>query len=192
MKRTRKGFTLVELLIVIAVVAVLAVMMTMSSTDAVDSARANTIISSLNSLKAAAYQMYVHEPVGMMTIAFTGDDRVGIDTREEDSEDDERSTVADILARYLGKEADIITDGNYGVIGDKTNGWYAVYKIADTDSSGVKAKLKASAAKVELLGVKPADDEPTAAEFADLVSSATFYPNTAGANAETFVALKVR
>ena len=53
-----KGFTLVELLIVIVVIGVLSAMMMLSSTEAVSSARAAAIISDLRNLKTAALAYY--------------------------------------------------------------------------------------------------------------------------------------
>ena len=58
MKKARKGFTLVELLIVVAILAALSAAMMASSSDAIDQAQANAIISNLQSMKTAAYTMY--------------------------------------------------------------------------------------------------------------------------------------
>ena len=57
MKKMRKGFTLVELLIVIAIIAVLASMMTLSSSDATVAAKAASIANGFKTL-ASAYSVY--------------------------------------------------------------------------------------------------------------------------------------
>jgi len=54
----RKGFTLVELLIVIVVIGILSAMMMLSSTEAVSSAKAAKIISDLRNLKTAVLAWY--------------------------------------------------------------------------------------------------------------------------------------
>ena len=55
----RRGFTLVELLIVILVIGVLSMMMILSSTEAVTTAKATKIISDMNQLKRAALAWYL-------------------------------------------------------------------------------------------------------------------------------------
>ena len=54
----RKGFTLVELLIVIAIIAVLAMMAMMSNTSAIADAEVSAIMGNLRSLKLAALSEY--------------------------------------------------------------------------------------------------------------------------------------
>ena len=55
----RKGFTLVELLIVIVVIGVLSAMMILSSTEAVSTAKATKVISDMRVLKTATLAWYM-------------------------------------------------------------------------------------------------------------------------------------
>ncbi len=58
MANRKKGFTLVELLIVIVVIGVLSAMMMLSSTEAVSSAKAANIINNLRNWKTATLEWY--------------------------------------------------------------------------------------------------------------------------------------
>ena len=58
MNGKRRGFTLVELLIVIVVIGILSAMMMFSSTEAVSSAKASNIVSNLNIMKKAVIAWY--------------------------------------------------------------------------------------------------------------------------------------
>ena len=173
MKRTHKGFTLVELLIVVAVIGALAVMMTMSSADAVDTAGANAIMGNLQTLKTAAYQMYIHEPnTAFKTITFEGNETITA------SDGTANKAIGDILKSYLGKDDSSIIGSSYGLVGNK-EAWYVVYKVSD-DTAGIKAKLKANAQKSELLG---SANETINTLYA---TATTYYTN------ERYAALKVR
>lgn len=176
MKRVRKGFTLVELLIVIAVLGSLSGMMMQASSDAVDSADAAKILSNLQSLKVAAMEMYIEEPAvaALTEIKLDGTTTVGTETNAP--------TVVSYLSKYLGKKADAFTSSGaaskYGLVGDTTS-WYVVYTFSPTDdNAAVKAKLAARAKEADLYG--GASGATTA--FTD------YYAN----NNETHIALKVR
>lgn len=179
MKKIRKGFTLVELLIVIAVLGSLGAMMSYSSSGAVDSADAAKIITNLQTLKMAALQMYIEEPkiASKTAITFGTDEKV--DTA--DGATDTR-TIPEVLGSYLGKKADALKTGGaaakYGLVGD-ANHWYVVYALDADDSAGVKAKLAAQANAVDLY----------AWQAATIPTSETYYTV---AEANTHVALKVR
>ena len=62
---TRKGFTLVELLIVIVVIGILSVMMYMSSQEAITTARATAIVNDLRILYTAAEHWYFDNESGL-------------------------------------------------------------------------------------------------------------------------------
>ena len=190
MKRTRKGFTLVELLIVVAILGVLASMMTMSSSDSIDSAGANTILGGLNSLKTAAMQMYMEDSkaAALTEVKLDGSDTISLATN-----------VKTLLAQYMGKDVSKIgiasgKDAKYGLVGNSTN-WFVVYKMDKSDSVGVRKKLKAKAVTAELYGL--ATDEPAGSDDDDDVNNCGLVAlATSNTEIDTvvdyYVALKVR
>ena len=177
MKKTRKGFTLVELLIVVAIIGVLGAMMMMSSTDAVDSAGANAILSNLSSMKTAAMAMYMEDAEAASTSPIQLND----------------TAITGKLAKYLGKSSTATGfnlgdgSGKYGLVGGASS-WYVVYQFATSDTAGIKAKLNAKANDVDLFGASDAPDgEADGGEcgFSD-------YYDADATTIQTYIALKVR
>ena len=151
MKRNmkRKGFTLVELLIVIVVIGILSAMMMLSSTEAVTSAKASNIVSNLRNLKTAALSLYVDS----------------LDTWKDSTNQDTKLTGTgagqgiDLVKAYMnsGKDGDF-TGYSVAVVADTNNpsatvtaekSWYLKYHVGD--DSRVQAKLAGRAKSIGLL-----------------------------------------
>ena len=126
----RKGFTLVELLIVIVVIGILSAMMMLSSSEAVSSARATTIVADLRNLKTAMLAFY---------------------TDNIDNANTTPPTLATILP-YLTSATteDELTKAGYGVTtGDA--GWFVQCKVQGTNVAKIRTKLQGRAASTGLL-----------------------------------------
>ena len=128
----RRGFTLVELLIVIVVIGILSAMMMLSSTEAVSSARASNIISNLRNLKTAALAWYIDSLDVVDASGFTLTN----------------ATHFPFVKHYLNNDtASDLT--NYGIEA-KNSKWYVYYEGGKADAN-VYTKLKGRAASVGLL-----------------------------------------
>jgi len=125
-KKMRKGFTLVELLIVIVIIGILAAALLLSSGSATDSAEASTIVSDLRSLASATMMWY------------------------GDNIDD--TNIPDIasVAAYAANSAKYAT-GYVLVAATNADGWL-VGNEAVTDKAGVRNKLRDRASAVGLFG----------------------------------------
>ena len=131
----RKGFTLVELLIVVVIIGVLTSMMSISSTSAVDSAKASAIIGNLSTMKKAALALYIES---------------------EDVANGDTAKLLEAVADYMGTTGDIMKDEtSYDVEVNGTE-WYVYYHIQsngkDTINKNVKSILSSKAKKLGLLG----------------------------------------
>ncbi len=110
----RKGFTLVELLIVIVVIGILSAMMMLSSTEAVTSAKASNVVSNLRNLKTAALALYVDEL----------DD---FETKDVDASGN-KLTIANVI-KYLNSAQSVDMTGGY------------TYDIKALSPTGATAKI---------------------------------------------------
>ena len=123
----RRGFSLVELLIVIVVIGVLSSMMIFSSSESISSAKASNIISNLRSLKNAAFAMYINHPESFDTTAPS-------------------NPTKDQLALAMG-ESNI--EGYDIKVNDSTKQWFIEATVED--NATLKNKLKARAKDAKLL-----------------------------------------
>ncbi len=189
MKKFRKGFTLVELLIVLAVLGSLSAMMTGASSDAIDTSTASAILGNLRTLKAAAFEMYMEKPEVASTATIEDDTTItGLDNKK----------VKEILGEYVGKKT---IGKKYHIIGS-SSAWYVYYKLDADENTNVRAKLKAKAEDAGLWGTT---DEPTVTTGAGTEQDPTVTHDDCGftnyydttnfteeAGATVYIALRVR
>ena len=133
-KSARKGFTLVELLIVIVVIGILSAMMMLSSTEAVSSAKAADIISDLRNLKTAALAYYADN--------LDEADKSGFNLANNKTK----------VWKYLGT---VSVDSKYDLEGTVGGTWYATASVTDAK---VLEKLEGRRKSVGISGTKVSQD----------------------------------
>ncbi len=176
MRITRKGFTLVELLIVVAILATLSAMMVASSSDAIDTANANAILGNLHTMKTEAYDMYFDVPAVAALTTITNESNIEI-TPADNTTDPATPAVTKTVAKILGERMGRIDlPTGYKIVGSTTE-WYVVYTFQTNDSAQVKTILK--------------DKANTAGLFGGATDATTFTAYYTGGT-EAAVALRVR
>ena len=159
MKRTHKGFTLVELLIVMGIMGILGAMVMIGGQQASDAARGTAIADSLEKAAAAMQAYYIDNSAKINVEGTTA------------------AKVAKGASAYLSETLvalstpSNLTAGQYGVYvtteDDPDANWYLVYKLVANEAGAgrnVKAILASKADRMNLrktaVAVEAVDDDP--------------------------------
>ncbi|MBQ6773622.1 MAG: type II secretion system protein [Synergistaceae bacterium] len=143
-----KGFTLVELLIVIVVIGILSAMMMLSSSEAVSSAKATAIVSDMRNIKTAALAYFADHPDDYITKKADKGQKIEGD-----------NGVWDEIMNYLNGK-DFPNKKSYKLqASDDGSSWYVVCNVGGnnnplltgSEAESVKKKLIGRAKSVGLL-----------------------------------------
>lgn len=167
--KIRRGFTLVELLIVIVVIGILAGMMMLSSTEAVDSAKATKIISDFTILKKAVNAWYLDNYDRISFGASGQKDERGILVNKTVTRFSEfiNGSGNTEIKRYISNNASLKfesksknnTEDLYIIRATgKSKYWYVSYYLGNK-SSRLKSKLAGRAKSTGLLGSNELGDD---------------------------------
>ena len=152
MKRNmkRRGFTLVELLIVIVVIGILSAMMMLSSTEAVTSAKASNIVSNLRNLKTATLACYIDSMDHFDKVLYYLKGGAAPNNATEGTTKEVK--IGDVV-KYLSGGTDIPEKDNYEIEQNTDGDWYLSYTLqgTNTEKTQIKQKLEGRAKSVGLL-----------------------------------------
>ena len=138
----RRGFTLVELLIVIAVMGILSSMMMVSSSESVTTAKANNIISNLRNFSMAAMAYYTDhvEEVGKAPTTY-------------------EITLAKVTP-YMHNEGSVPDKDNYIVTNNDGVWWAGCNLQGIADDAKIREKLENRAGSANLKGSSDKNTTP--------------------------------
>jgi len=152
-KGARRGFTLVELLIVIIIIGILAGAMMLVAGRSRDSAEASKIISDLRSVKAAALIWLTENPAGLATSDWTG-----LETNPKPLNKYLDKPLIPEKHNFLFEAADIkVGEDDTETEGDESKAtvWFLGYNLGENGANvreGVKTNLAKQAKSVGLYG----------------------------------------
>ena len=178
--KLRKGFTLVELLIVIVIIGILAGAMLLASGAATASAEASNIVSNLRSLQSASLMFFADNMDALMAATYTAADF----PRSQDPVNSARGASGGLwhLLRYTNNpEAGVWTSYAFHIVGSgplADRAWWVSAQVTRTD---VANRLRGRADSVGLYGQ---------AHEASAISGAAFYPGNAAVPHDVFMLVR--
>ena len=143
-KFMRKGFTLAEVLLVIAIIGVLSGMMMVASSESVKTTEANNIVNNLRNFASAAMTFYT-------------DSMDHFTATPNDTSTDLKSCVVKYM--YNGGNS-IQNSGDYYVKNDNGKWWVGYALPSGSNSDGIKTRLKAKAQSSNLRGSDSIETTP--------------------------------
>ncbi len=149
--RKRKGFTLMEMMIVIAVMGILASMMMMSSSESVSTARASSIVTNLRNFSMAAMAFYTDSM-----------DHFG---KYPNWNGKDSNYLKPYVKKYMHNEGKIPDEPNIIIYNDSGT-WWAGYNLTTAlDNDKVRDKLQGRSESANLKGTT--SSTPPAKDSAD-------------------------
>ena len=142
-KFMRKGFTLAEVLLVIAIIGVLSSMMMVASSESVKTTEANNIVNNLRNFASAAMTFYTDS---MDHFTATSNDPANLNT---------------YVVKYMYNGGNSIQNSRDYYVKNDNGKWWVGYALpSGSNSDGIKTRLKAKAQSSNLRGSDSIETTP--------------------------------